>query len=52
VRLEAYVEQKGYKLEEEHIYLDEGYSGAIQNRPGLDVLRDTSSALQRSSPSG
>src|SRR5919202_1469266 len=39
-RLKAYVEQKGFGLEEEHIYLDEGYSGANLNRPGLDALRD------------
>ena len=39
-RLKAYAEQKGFGLEEEHVYLDEGYSGASLNRPGLDTLRD------------
>ena len=39
-RLKAYVQQKGFGLEEEHVYLDEGYSGANLNRPGLDALRD------------
>jgi hypothetical protein len=28
------------KTQEEHIYRDEGYSGASLNRPGLDALRD------------
>ena len=39
-RLKAYAEHKGFRLEEEHVYLDEGYSGASLNRPGLDTLRD------------
>lgn len=39
-RLKGYAEQKGWTLEEEHVYLDEGYSGATLNRPGLDELRD------------
>jgi DNA invertase Pin-like site-specific DNA recombinase len=30
-RLKAYAEQKGLGLEQEHIYLDEGYSGASLN---------------------
>jgi site-specific DNA recombinase len=40
-RLREYVaEQPGWHLEEKHIYLDEGYSGANLNRPGLDRLRE------------
>ena len=30
----------GCHLEEKHVYLDEGYSGAKLNRPGLDRLRE------------
>ena len=33
-------EHPGCHLEEKHIYLDEGYSGAKLNRPGLDRLRE------------
>jgi site-specific DNA recombinase len=29
-----------WTLEEDQLYLDEGYSGASLNRPGLDALRD------------
>ena len=39
-RLRAHVEAQGWMLEPEHIYVDEGYSGAKLNRPGLDSLRD------------
>jgi site-specific DNA recombinase len=39
-RLQAYAEQRGWTLEEDLLYLDEGYSGASLNRPGLDALRD------------
>src|SRR3954471_6651346 len=45
-RLEAYVEQKGCTLEEEHVYLDEGYSGSSLNRPGLDHLRDAAAMAE------
>ena len=38
--LAAWVQQQGYALREEHRYLDEGYSGAQLDRPGLDRLRD------------
>ena len=40
VRLCAAVQQRGWTVEEGHIYRDEGYSGATLNRPGLDALRD------------
>ena len=39
-RLQAYVVSKGWTLETENIYRDDGYSGAKLNRPGLDSLRD------------
>jgi len=39
-RLRAYVQQQGWTLREEQIFLDDGYSGAELNRPGLDQLRD------------
>ncbi|MCA1617047.1 MAG: recombinase family protein [Acidobacteria bacterium] len=32
--------QTGWELAEQHIYRDDGYSGAQLNRPGLDRLRD------------
>jgi site-specific DNA recombinase len=34
------VAQSDWHLDEEHIYRDDGYSGAQLNRPGLDQLRD------------
>jgi site-specific DNA recombinase len=38
-----------WHLTEEHIYRDDGYSGAKLNRPGLDCLRDRAAmaALER-----
>lgn len=39
-RLRAQVEAQGWALDPEHIFADEGYSGAKLNRPGLDSLRD------------
>ena len=40
-RLRAHVAtQPDWYLAEEHIYRDDGYSGAKLNRPGLDRLRD------------
>jgi site-specific DNA recombinase len=40
-RLRAHVvAQTDWHLDEEHIYRDDGYSGAQLNRPGLDRLRD------------
>lgn len=35
--------QPDWHLAEEHIFRDDGYSGAKLNRPGLDRLRDQSS---------
>src|SRR5215208_801873 len=39
-RLRAAVAEHGWTLEQEHIYRDDGYSGAGLSRPGLDCLRD------------
>jgi site-specific DNA recombinase len=35
-----YVQEQSWQLSEEHIYRDDGYSGANLSRPGLDCLRD------------
>jgi site-specific DNA recombinase len=39
-RLRAAAQQRGWTVEEGHIYRDDGYSGATLNRPGLDARRD------------
>jgi site-specific DNA recombinase len=39
-RLCAAVAEHGWTLEEQHVYRDDGYSGAGLSRPGLDRLRD------------
>jgi len=39
-RLQAHIAAQGWHLAEEHIFRDDGYSGAKLNRPGLDSLRD------------
>ena len=39
-RLQTYVQQQGWALPREHIFRDDGYSGATLKRPGLDRLRD------------
>jgi site-specific DNA recombinase len=39
-RLRAHIEAQGWQLADEHIFRDEGRSGANLNRPGLDKLRD------------
>jgi site-specific DNA recombinase len=39
-RLTAHVHVQGETLHPEHIFRDDGYSGATLNRPGLDRLRD------------
>jgi site-specific DNA recombinase len=38
--LRTWVQQQGYALLPEHLFTDEGYSGARLDRPGLDRLRD------------
>ncbi len=39
-RLVAHVAAQGWSLREEHIFRDDGYSGSVLARPGLDRLRD------------
>jgi site-specific DNA recombinase len=45
-RLKTHTGQEGWTLEEERLYLDEGYSGASLNRPGLDALRDAAAMAE------
>ena len=39
-RLRTYADEQGWHVQEEHIFRDDGRSGAELNRPGLDHLRD------------
>jgi site-specific DNA recombinase len=39
-RLRRHIEAQGWQLPEEHVFRDDGYSGASLKRPGLDRLRD------------
>jgi site-specific DNA recombinase len=39
-RLREAVAGRGWELTEQHVYRDDGYSGASLGRPGLDRLRD------------
>ena len=39
-RLRAAVAGRGWVLDDQHVYRDDGYSGASLGRPGLDRLRD------------
>ena len=39
-RLRAAVAGRGWELADQHVYRDDGYSGAGLGRPGLDRLRD------------
>lgn len=39
-RLRAHIRSQGWDLAPEHVFRDDGYSGASLNRPGLDRLRD------------
>ncbi len=41
--LRIWADAQGYTLSAEHVYIDEGYSGARLDRPGLDRLRDAAS---------
>ena len=45
-RLSAHITAQGWHLPEAHIFRDDGYSGAILRRPGLDRLRDHTAAAQ------
>jgi site-specific DNA recombinase len=39
-RLRAAVAGSGWELDDQHVYRDDGFSGASLSRPGLDRLRD------------
>src|SRR5919108_3665837 len=39
-RLRRHLKSEGQELHAEHLFRDNGYSGATLNRPGLDRLRD------------
>jgi len=39
-RLRAAAAERGWELEDRHVYRDDGFSGARLGRPGLDRLRD------------
>src|SRR5512142_2949482 len=38
--LRKWADEGGHELLQEHIYIDEGYTGSRLDRPGLDGLRD------------
>jgi site-specific DNA recombinase len=40
----AHAEEESWEVREEHVFRDDGYSGATLRRPGLDRLRDTVAA--------
>lgn len=42
--LHQWIEQQGYSLKTEHVYSDEGWSGARLDRPALDALRDAAAS--------
>ncbi len=44
--IKTFLEDNGHKIADEHIYIDEGFSGSVMARPGLDKLRD-GVAMQR-----
>jgi resolvase-like protein len=39
-RLHAFARHQGWQLDADHLYADDGYSGARLDRPALDRLRD------------
>lgn len=43
IRLQEYCQQQGWQCPEELIFRDDGYSGSVLKRPGLDRLRDQAS---------
>ena len=40
--LQSFANEKGYVVPQEYIFKDEGYSGAVLVRPGLEKIRDLS----------
>jgi site-specific DNA recombinase len=45
-RLRTYVQAQGWNLPPEHVFRDDGYSGATLHRPGLDRLRDAATSAR------
>ena len=45
-RLRAHAAARGWDLAQEHVFRDDGYSGASLRRPGLDRLRDAASGAR------
>ena len=45
-RLQAHIRNQGWELAVDHVFRDDGYSGASLNRPGLDRLRDAVRAAE------
>src|SRR5690349_12289973 len=45
-RLQAHLQAKSWSLPPENIFRDDGYSGAILRRPGLDRWRDQVAAAE------
>src|SRR3982750_401579 len=45
-RLRTYVQAQGWNLPPEHVFRDDGYSGAPLPRPGLDRLRDAATSAR------
>src|SRR3954453_6277602 len=45
-RLRTYVQAQGWDLPPEHVFRDDGYSGATLRRPGLDLLRDAATSAR------
>jgi len=45
-RLQLYATQQGWSVPSEHVFRDDGYSGAVLKRPGLDQLRDVATARE------
>ena len=39
-RLQSHSQSQGWPWQDEHVFRDDGYSGASLKRPGLDRLRD------------
>src|SRR4051794_40905895 len=45
-RLRAHAAARGWELAQEHVFRDDGYSGASLGRPGLDRLRDAAAGAR------
>ena len=46
--LRAWARSADHVLSEDHVFRDEGHSGARLDRPGLDALRDFTAAIRSS----